>query len=321
MNAMKPFFPAYFNLSTADLDKRAREAYSRLEQCDVCARNCRVNRLLNAVQQGICKTGLRFRITSYGVDMGEEAPIVGTKGSGTIFFGRLPMKFKFYQPYEIADSEDGVDMEPEQLAAIMLELQDNECHNLNLIAPSHVVPQILAALKIAVKAGLNLPLVYNSDGYDSMEMLRLLDGVVDIYIPDMRFSDPAAADRYLRVADYIQVNRAVVKEMHRQVGDLIMDDFGVAKHGLIVRHLVLPRNLAGTEEIARFLAREISPDTYFHLMRRYFPSLGRTFPEINRPITDTEYDSAIAWVKKAGLRRIDLGPLPRSPGPQPALTK
>jgi len=318
---MKPFFPAYFNLSTADIEKRAQAAYSHLEKCDVCSRNCGVNRFLEVGEQGICKTGLRVRVSSYGVDMGEEAPLVGTNGSGTIFFGRLPMKFKFYQPYEIGDSDDGIDMEPEQLAAIMLELQDHECHNLNLIAPSHVVPQILAALKIAVKAGLYLPLVYNSDGYDSVEVLKLLDGVVDIYIPDMRFSDPAAADRYLRVADYVKINRVVVKEMHRQVGDLIMDDFGVAKHGLIIRHLVLPRNLAGTEDIARHLAKEISPNTYFHLMRRYFPSLGRTFPEINRPITDSEYDAAVNWVKKAGLQRIDLGPIPRAPGPQPALTK
>jgi putative pyruvate formate lyase activating enzyme len=317
---MKPFFPAYFNMGSVELERRVKEAYDHLAKCDVCARNCGVNRLLGIGDQGLCKTGLRARVTSYGVDRGEEAPLIGSNGSGTIFFGRLPMKFKFYQPYEIGDSEDGTDMEPEQLAAIMLELQDNECHNVNLIAPSHVVPQILAALKIAVKAGLTLPLVYNSDGYDSIELLKLLDGVIDIYLPDMRFSDQTAADRYLRVSNYVKINRAVIKEMHQQVGDLRTDDFGVAKHGLMVRHLVLPRNLAGTEDVARFLANEISPDTYLHVMRRYFPSLGRTFPEINRPITDAEYDAAVNWVKKAGLRRIDLGPLPRSPGPQPALT-
>jgi putative pyruvate formate lyase activating enzyme len=318
---MKPFFPAYFNMGTLELEQRTKMAYSHLEKCDVCARNCAVNRLSEIGEPGLCRTGLKVRITSYGVDMGEETPLVGTKGSGTIFFGRLPMKFKFYQPYEIGDTEEGIDMEPEQLAAIMLELQDNECHNINLIAPSHVIPQIIAALKIAVKAGLYLPLVYNSDGYDSVEMLTLLEGVIDIYLPDMRFSDQAAADRYLRVSDYVRINRAVVKEMHRQVGDLRSDDFGVAKHGLMIRHLVLPRNLAGTEDIARFLVNEISPDTYLHVMRRYFPSLGRTFPEINRPLTDAEYDAAVNWVKKAGLKRVDLGPLPRSPGPKPALTK
>lgn len=318
---MKPFFPAYFNMGTSELEHRTKEAYNHLAKCDVCARNCGVNRLYEIGEQGICKTGLRPRVTSYGVDMGEEAPLVGNKGSGTIFFGRLPMKFKFYQPYEIGDSDDGTDMEPEQLAAIMLELQDNECHNINLIAPSHVVPQILAALKIAVKAGLTLPLVYNSDGYDSLDLLKLLDGVIDIYLPDMRFSDQAAADRYLRVSNYVKINRAVVKEMYQQVGNLLMDDFGVAKHGLMVRHLVLPRNLAGTEDIARFLAKEISNETYLHVMRRYFPSLGRTFPEINRPITDAEYDAAVNWVKKAGLKHVDLGPMPRSPGPQVALTK
>jgi len=264
---MKPFFPAYFNLGTHELEKRTQEAYSHLEKCDVCARNCRVNRLNGTGEPGLCKTGLKVRVTSYGRDMGEEAPLVGSKGSGTIFIGRLPMKFKFYQPYEISDSDDGVDMEPEQLAAIMLELQDDDCHNINLLAPSHVVPQILAALRIAVKAGLNLPIVYNSDGYDSIEMLKLLDGIIDIYLPDMRFADPAAADRYLRVSDYIKINRAVVKEMHRQVGDLLMDDFGVSKHGLMVRHLVLPRNLAGTEEIARFLVQEISPDQRADLLR------------------------------------------------------
>jgi putative pyruvate formate lyase activating enzyme len=318
---MKPFFPAYFNMGAIELERRTKGAYRHLEKCDVCARNCGVNRLLEVGEPGLCKTGLRARVTSYGVDMGEEAPLVATKGSGTIFFGRLPMKFKFYQPYEIGDSDDGIEMEPEQLAAIMLELQDNECHNINLIAPSHVVPQILAALRIAVKAGLTLPLVYNSDGYDSLELLKLLDGVIDIYLPDMRFADQAAADRYLRVSNYVKINRGVVKEMYQQVGDLLTDDFGVAKHGLMVRHLVLPRNLAGTEEIARFLANDISRDTYLHVMRRYFPSLGRTFPEINRPITDDEYDSAVNWAKKAGLKRIDQGPLPRSPGPQVALTK
>jgi putative pyruvate formate lyase activating enzyme len=318
---MKPFFPAYFNMGPAELEHRSKEAYGHLAKCDVCARNCGVNRMLEIGEPGLCKTGLKARVTSYGVDMGEEAPLIGTKGSGTIFFGRLPMKFKFYQPYEIGDSEDGIDMEPEHLAAIMLELQDNECHNVNLIAPSHVVPQILAALRIAIKAGLTLPLVYNSDGYDSLELLKILDGVIDIYLPDMRFADQAAADRYLRVSNYVKINRDVVKEMHRQVGDLLMDDFGVAKHGLLIRHLVLPRNLAGTEDIARFLANDISRDTYIHVMRRYFPSLGRTFPEINRPITDAEYDSAVNWVKKAGLKRIDLGPLPRSPGPQVALTR
>jgi putative pyruvate formate lyase activating enzyme len=318
---MKPFFPAYFNMGPIELERRTKEAYGHLAKCDVCARNCGVNRLLEVGEPGLCKTGLRARVTSYGVDTGEEAPLVGTKGSGTIFFGRLPMKFKFYQPYEIGDSDDGIDMEPEQLAAIMLELQDNECHNINLIAPSHVVPQILAALRIAVKAGLTLPLVFNSDGYDSLELLKLLDGVIDIYLPDMRFADQAAADRYLRVTNYVKINRAVVKEMYQQVGDLLTDDLGVAKHGLMVRHLVLPRNLAGTEEIARFLANDISKDTYLHVMRRYFPSLGRTFPEINRPITDAEYDSAVNWAKKAGLNRIDLGLLPRSPGPQVALTK
>jgi len=318
---MKPFFPAYFNMGAVELENRTKAAYSHLEKCDVCARNCGVNRLLEIGEAGLCRTGLRMQVTSFGVDMGEEAPLTGTKGSGTIFFGRLPMKFKFYQPYEITDSEDGTDMEPEQLAAIMLELQDHECHNINLIAPSHVVPQILAALRIAIKAGLTLPLVYNSDGYDSLELLKLLDGVVDIYLPDMRFSDGAAADRYLRVSNYVPINRAVVKEMYKQVGDLLMDDFGVAKHGLMVRHLVLPRNLSGTEDIARFLANEISPNTYLHVLRRYFPSLGRTFPEINRPITDAEYDAAVNWVRKAGLKRVDLGPLPRSPGPQVALTK
>jgi putative pyruvate formate lyase activating enzyme len=309
---MKPFFPAYFNLGAAELERRANEAYGHFEKCDMCARNCRTNRLnFNAGDPGQCKTGLKPRVTSYGPDFGEEKPLVGTKGSGTIFFGRLPMKFKYYQPYEISQTDDGFDMEPEQIAAVMLELQDAGCHNINLVAPSHVIPQILAALRTAVKAGLRLPLVYNSDGYDSVEMLKLLDTVVDIYVPDMRFADSAIAERYLRVANYPQINRDVVREMHNQVGDLLLNEAGIARHGLLVRHLILPRNLSGTEEVAHFLADEISVNTYIHVMRRYFPSLGKTYPEINRPVSDHEYESAVNWVTKAGLGRVDTGPIPQ----------
>jgi putative pyruvate formate lyase activating enzyme len=309
---MKPFFPSYFNLGAVELERRANEAFKHLEKCDICARNCRTNRLTFGVgETGQCRTGLKPRVTSYGPDFGEETPLVGENGSGTIFFGRLPMKFKYYQPYEMNESEDGSDMEPEQIAAVMLELQDAGCHNINLVAPSHVIPQILYAVRTALKAGLHLPLVYNSDGYDSVEMLKLLDTVIDIYVPDMRFADTTIAERYLRVANYPWINREVVREMHQQVGDLIINEAGVAKHGLLVRHLVLPRNLSGTEEVARFLADEISTNTYIHVMRRYFPSLGKTYPEINRPLTETEYEAAVNWVTKAGLGRVDKGPIPQ----------
>lgn len=297
--------PAYLSLlHSGELQRRVVAASEHLAACDVCARVCRVNRL--AGERGICRTGERARVSSYGPHLGEENPLRGWRGSGTIFFTRCNLHCQYCQNWDISQTDAGEEVEAEELAAIMLELQSYGCHNINLVSPSHVVPQILAALLVAARAGLLLPLVYNTGGYDSLEMLRLLDGVVDIYMPDMKYGDSAIARRYSLVRDYVKVNQAAVREMHRQVGDLQLDERGLALRGLLVRHLVLPNQLAGTAQVVRFLAEEISKDTYLNLMDQYRPEyLASRYPPLNRRITPQEYQHALALAQKAGLHRFD----------------
>jgi putative pyruvate formate lyase activating enzyme len=299
------FEPAYLKLlRSGEFRERVAQAYRYLSGCDVCARRCRVDR--RAGQVGVCRTGEQAKVSSYGPHRGEEDPLRGWRGSGTIFFARCNLKCQFCQNYDISQTDAGHAVEPEQLASIMLELQAQGCHNINLVSPSHVVPQIMAATLIAAQAGLRLPLVYNTGGYDSMEMLRLLDGVVDIYMPDMKFSDAETARRYSKVANYPQVNQAAVREMHRQVGDLQIDELGLATRGLLVRHLVLPGGLAGTGEIVRFLASQISPGTYLNLMDQYRPAYkAHHFPELDRGVSGREYAEAVRLAEEAGLRRLD----------------
>jgi putative pyruvate formate lyase activating enzyme len=299
------FEPAYLKLlRSGELRERVAQAYQHLSICDVCARGCRVDR--RAGQVGVCRTGEQAKVSSYGPHLGEEDPLRGWRGSGTIFFTRCNLKCQFCQNHDISQTDAGHAVEPEQLASIMLNLQAQGCHNVNLVSPSHVVPQIMAATLIAAQAGLRLPLVYNTGGYDSMEMLGLLDGVVDIYMPDMKFSDAETARRYSKVANYPQVNQAAVREMHRQVGDLQIDEMGLATRGLLVRHLVLPGDLAGTGEIVRFLAGQISPDTYLNLMDQYRPAYkARHFPALKRGISGREYAEAVRLAEEAGLRRLD----------------
>jgi len=295
---------AYLSLlRSGELQRRVVEARQHLAECDVCARVCRVNRLVG--ERGICRTGERARVSSYGPHLGEENPLRGWRGSGTIFFTRCNLHCQYCQNWDISQTDAGEEMETEELAAIMLDLQSYGCHNINLVSPSHVVPQILAALLVAAQAGLNLPLVYNTGGYDSLEMLRLLDGVVDIYMPDMKYGDSAIARRYSLVRDYVRVNQAAVREMHRQVGDLQLDEHGLARRGLLVRHLVLPNYLAGTAQVVRFLVEEISRDTYLNLMDQYRPAyLASRFPQLNRRITPQEYRHALELAQKAGLHRF-----------------
>jgi putative pyruvate formate lyase activating enzyme len=302
---MSPFEPAYVKLlADGELAHRVVEAYAHLEACDVCPRGCLANR--RAGEYGVCRTGERPRVSSYGPHLGEEDPLRGWRGSGTIFFTRCNLKCQFCQNHDISQTDNGDLVEPEQLAAIMLELQSLGCHNINLVSPTHVVPQILAAVLIAAKAGLRLPLVYNCGGYDSLAMLKLLDGVVDIYMPDMKYADAATAQRYSQIPNYPQVNQAAVREMHRQVGDLEINERGLATRGLLVRHLVLPNGLAGTAEIVRFLATEISRNTYVNIMDQYRPAYrAGQYPELNRPITRAEYQAAVRLALDAGLHRLD----------------
>lgn len=302
---MTEFQPAYLALSASgELARRAEAALRRLEACDLCARACGVNRL--AGETGVCKTGRYARLSSYGPHLGEEDPLRGWRGSGTIFFARCNLHCQFCQNHDISQSDRGKPVSAHELASVMLELQGLGCHNINLVSPSHVVAQILEALVVAAANGLRLPLVYNSGGYDSLAALHLLEGIIDIYMPDMKYADEHNARVYSDAPRYPDVNRAAVAEMHRQVGDLQLDEDGLARRGLLVRHLILPNGLAGTKPIVRFLAEEISTQTYLNLMDQYRPEYhAGQFPELRRGITADEYRAAVQAARQAGLHRLD----------------
>jgi putative pyruvate formate lyase activating enzyme len=299
--------PAYLRLlRNGELARRVAEALSRLEACDVCARACGVNRRRGEL--GACHTGESASVSSYGAHHGEEKPLRGWHGSGTIFFSRCNLHCRYCQNHDISQTDDGEEVEPEALASMMLRLQAAGCHNINLVSPSHVAPQILVAVLVAAQAGLRLPIVYNTGGYDSLATLKLLDGVVDIYMPDMKYADVRTAEQYSQVPNYPEVNRAAVREMHRQVGDLQIDANGLATRGLLVRHLVLPGGLAGTAEIVRFLADEISRATYLNVMDQYRPVYcAEDYPELNRRISREEFQAAVRLAQEAGLSRLDDG--------------
>ena len=302
---MNDFYPSYLNLmGSGELARRVSKAYEHLSICDVCAWECPVDRQAGKI--GVCRTGMNARVSSHGPHMGEEDPLRGWRGSGTIFFTRCNLRCQYCQNHDISQTDSGDEVEPEQIATMMLELQALGCHNINFVSPSHVVPQIMAAVLIAAKAGLKIPLVYNTGGYDSMAMLQLLDGVIDIYMPDMKYSDQETARRYSKIRNYPQVNQEAVSEMHRQVGDLEIDEQGVAKRGLLIRHLVLPEGIAGTEEIVRFISENLSANTYLNLMDQYRPAFkAHNYPELNRRLTNQEYQSAVDAAVKAGLKRLD----------------
>ena len=302
---MVSFRPAYLELlDSGELKRRAAVAYEHLSVCDVCAWICPVDR--RAGKLGMCRTGERAKISSYGAHLGEEDPLRGWRGSGTIFFSRCNLRCQYCQNFDISQSDVGEEIELVRLAAIMLELQAYGCHNINFVSPSHVVPQILRAVLIAAEAGLRLPLVYNTGGYDSLEMLELLDGVIDIYMPDMKYASAQLAKIYSKASDYPAINQAAVREMYRQVGDLQINGRGLATRGLLVRHLVLPDNLAGSDQIVRFLAEEISSNTYLNLMDQYHPAhKASQYPKLNRRITRHEFEVAVQAARQAGLQRLD----------------
>ena len=263
--------PAYLKLlESGDLEGRVTEARRRLADCDLCARYCRVNRL-QTIKGAVCRTGENAVVHSHGPHHGEEDPLRGWNGSGTIFFSWCNLRCVYCQNWDISQKGLGREAGPAELARMMLQLQAMGCHNINFVSPSHVVAQIIAAVAIAAERGVDLPLVYNTGGYDSPEALHLLDGIIDIYMPDMKYADTTEAHHFSHVRDYVEVNRAAVKEMHRQVGDLVRDGNGVARRGLLVRHLVLPGNVSGSDEVLAFLAEEISPDTYVNVMDQYRP--------------------------------------------------
>ncbi len=300
------FQAAYIDLlHDGRLAARVEAAWRRLEDCDLCARYCHVNRL-QTLKGVVCRTGERAVVHSFGAHQGEEDPLRGRNGSGTIFFSWCNLRCVFCQNWEISHKGVGRETEPEEIADMMLSLQAQGCHNINFVSPSHVVAQIIKAVYLAAQRGLHLPLVYNTGGYDSPEALTLLDGIVDIYMPDMKYGDATIARQYSKVREYVAANRAAVKEMHRQVGDLVIDANGVAQRGLLVRHLVLPNGLAGTEAVLEFLAREISSNTYLNLMDQYHPCYrADEYESLDRPLTRDEYGEALAVARRCGLRRLD----------------
>lgn len=302
---MSTFEAAYLALQrSGELRDRSIEALRRLADCDLCANRCRVNRIADP-ERARCRTGEQAVVCSVGPHHGEERPISGHRGSGTIFFSWCNLGCVFCQNWQISHRGEGLEMDCETLADRMLSLQAAGCHNINFVSPSHVIPQILAALAIAAEQGLKLPLVYNSGGYDSAAGLALMDGVIDIYMPDMKFADSRLAAPYLGVGDYAEVNRAAVLEMHRQVGDLALDATKVARRGLLVRHLVLPEDLAGTEQTLIFIAEQVSRDTYVNLMDQYRPCFqAHRFPGLDRRPSRSEFHRARAIAKRLGLVRL-----------------
>jgi putative pyruvate formate lyase activating enzyme len=296
------FEPAYLRLDrSGELDRRARDLYEVFRNCRLCPRACGVNRL--AGELGECRSTSRAKVSSAQAHFGEEPPLVGRRGSGTIFFSNCNLHCVFCQNSEIAHDGEGGLVSDEALARLMIGLQQQGCHNINVVTPTHVVPNIVEALRAAIRLGLRVPLVYNCGGYESVEVLKLLDGIVDIYLPDFKYSDAATAEKYSAGAkDYPEVAAAALEEMHRQVGELVMDERGIALRGLMIRHLVLPSNLAGTDKFVQFVAAKLSRSTYVNIMAQYRPAHNSwSYPELTRRITPAEFRQAVTWAREAGL--------------------
>jgi len=293
-------YPRYLNIKEEEFDRRIDKAYKLLSSCEVCPHKCRVNRLEG--ERGFCRSGEEVIVSSYNAHFGEEPPLVGYFGSGTIFFTNCNLKCVYCQNYPISQLGNGNKVTLSELAKIMLALQKRKCHNINLVTPTHFIPQILKSLKLAIKMGLHIPIVYNTSGYEEVRTLKLLAGIVDIYLPDARYADNEVARKYSSAPGYFEIMKKALKEMHQQVGDLAMDKTGVARSGLIVRHLVLPEGLSDTRKIMRFISREISPHTYISLMAQYFPAYqAGQFPLLSRRINREEYKEALQAFKEEGL--------------------
>ncbi len=296
--------PGYLTLyRSGELAERARRLEARLAACDICPRQCGINRRESAT--GFCRSGYLPVVASICAHHGEEPALSGTRGSGTIFFGNCNMRCIYCQNYQISQDpqgQRGKEVDFERLAGHFMELQRQGCHNVNLVTPSHFVPQIVRALLAAIPAGFRLPLVYNTSGYDSPATLQALDGIVDIYLPDIRYASNETAVALSQAPRYVECARTAIKEMHRQVGDLVLDDAGIAKRGVIVRHLILPNGLAGSAESLTWLSREVSPDITVSIMSQYFPThRAAGFPRIARPISRPEYNELVELLERLGL--------------------
>jgi len=297
--------PKYINAQESGLLKERLETVkNRMTSCHLCPRQCGVNRLKG--ESGVCKTGHQARVSAAFAHFGEETPLVGSNGSGTIFFSYCNLLCNFCQNYETSHEGEGRTFIDEELAEIMLNLQNKGCHNINFVTPSHVVFQILSALEIAIENGLCIPLVYNTSAYDSVETLKLLDGIIDIYMPDFKFWNNEIAEKTCRAGNYPQIAQKAINEMFRQVGDLKINRDGIATEGLLIRHLVLPNNLAGTREIMHFIATQISKNTYTNIMPQYRPCGEACQMKLMAShVTGDEFHEALNEAKQAGIQRLD----------------
>ena len=298
--------PGYLRLAREGrLSERIDKLAAFYDECHLCPRDCRVNR--SAGEKGICQAGAKAKISSAFAHFGEEGPLVGRGGSGTVFFSHCGLRCVYCQNYSISIEGEGVEISDERLAETMIRVQKFGCHNINLVTPTHFVPSIVRALPRAIEMGLRVPLVYNTGGYETLEILGLLDGIIDIYLPDLKYMNSVAAAKYSSGAyNYPFYAKLALKEMHRQVGELKTDGRGIAVRGLILRHLILPNRVSGTEEFIRFVASEISPETYVNLMAQYRPEYqAKDYPDISRRLTRKEHTEALEWAKKYGLSRLD----------------
>ncbi|OGL45361.1 MAG: radical SAM protein, partial [Candidatus Schekmanbacteria bacterium RBG_16_38_11] len=297
------YTPSYLELFNKGIfQERVSKLKKILHECTLCPRNCGVNRLKG--EKGFCGAGPEACVSSVGPHFGEEAPLAGRNGSGTIFFTYCNLGCVFCQNYDISHLGHGEVLPPSKLASQMLYLYRIGCHNINLVTPTHFVPQISEAIMLAIKGGLKVPIVFNCGGYESVEVLKLLEGIIDIYMPDAKFSDPKVSEKLCHARDYYKVLKEALKEMHRQVGVLKTDETGIASRGVLIRHLVMPNETAGSEEVLRFIAEELSKDSYVNIMRQYYPCYkAGDYPEISRSITPQEYNRACEIGKSYGLKR------------------
>jgi len=297
------YIPGYIELcKTGDLKRRIEALNDILKECKLCPRECGVNRIEGEI--GVCKSGADLMVSSVAPHFGEEPPLVGFHGSGTIFLTHCNLRCVFCQNYDISHIGRGHITTSSEMANYMLRLQKMGCHNINFVTPTHYLPQIVASLPEAIDSGLKVPLVFNCGGYESLEVIRLLQGIIDIYMPDVKYADGRVAKKYSMSPDYPDVIKKVLLEMYRQVGNLKTNQDGIVERGLLIRHLIIPENLAGTEALMEFIATDISKDSYVNIMAQYRPMYrADEFPELNRKITVQEYQEAIAIAIRAGLHR------------------
>lgn len=294
--------PMYLeSLTPIELKERSEKLNDLLKECRLCPNECLADRVNG--ETGDCHSTDEVMISSYGPHFGEEPPLTGTLGSGTIFFTNCNLACQFCQNYDLSQLGRGESVSITDLAQIMISLQNSGCHNINFVTPTHFTPQIVDAIIAALDKGLQLPLVYNCGGYESVETLKLLEGIIDIYMPDIKYSKNETAEKYSQIKNYWDVVRRAVKEMYRQVGDLKISKLGIAQRGLLVRHLILPNNISGSKEVIDFIAGEISKETYLNLMDQYYPAFkADNYKELNRRISKEEYYKIIDYAKKFKLR-------------------